>query len=89
MAARMSGKKGGETPFTAEEALWLILWDVQVPTRHERRVQKKDTKLIKEVHVHLNLRPPHPPIASEAEESLEIESFEERVAQFEVENPVQ
>jgi hypothetical protein len=35
------------------------------------------------------LQPPLSPITSEGEESPEIESFEERVAQFEVENPVQ
>jgi hypothetical protein len=37
----------------------------------------------------LNLEPPRSPIASEGEESLEIESFEERIARFDVETPVQ
>jgi hypothetical protein len=37
----------------------------------------------------LNLRPPRSPIFSEGEESPEIESFEERVARFDSENPVQ
>jgi hypothetical protein len=43
---------------------------------------------IKVVHAHLNLQPLHSPIASEAKESPEIESFEEQVARFEVENSV-
>jgi hypothetical protein len=50
-----------------------------VKTQLERRAQKKDTKSIKEIHVHLNLQPPLSPIASEGEESPEIESFEERL----------
>jgi hypothetical protein len=37
----------------------------------------------------LNLQPPHSLIASEGEESLEIESFEERIARFDVETPMQ
>jgi hypothetical protein len=57
--------------------------------QHERRARKKDTKSIKEIHAHLNLQPPHSPIASKGEESPEIEFFEERVAHFEVKNPMQ
>jgi hypothetical protein len=49
-----------------------------VKAQHERRSQKKDTKSVKEIHTHLNLQPHRSPIASEGEESLEIESFEER-----------
>jgi hypothetical protein len=37
----------------------------------------------------LNLHPPSPPIASEGEESPEIESFEERIARFDEETSVQ
>ncbi len=44
---------------------------------------------MKEIHTHLNLQPPRSPIASEGEESMEIESFKERIAHFDVETPVQ
>jgi hypothetical protein len=60
-----------------------------VKAQHEHRARKKDTKSIKEIHVHLNLQPPRSPIASEGEESPEIKSFEERVPLYVVENPVQ
>jgi hypothetical protein len=60
-----------------------------VKAQHERRARKKDTKSVKEIHSHLNLQPPRSPIASEGEESMEIESFEERLTRYEVENPVQ
>jgi hypothetical protein len=40
---------------------------------------------MKEIHAHLNLQPPSSPIAFEGEESLEIESFEERIARFDEE----
>jgi hypothetical protein len=49
----------------------------------------KITKLVKEIHTHLNLQPPSSPIASEGEESPEIESFEQRIARFDEETPVQ
>jgi hypothetical protein len=62
---------------------------MDVRAQHERRARKKDTKSIKVVHANLNLQPPRSPIASEAEESPKIESFEEQVTRFEVENPVQ
>jgi hypothetical protein len=58
-----------------------------VRAQHDRRARKKDTKAVKEIHTHLNLQPPRSPIASEGEESPEIESIEERVSQYEVENP--
>jgi hypothetical protein len=35
------------------------------------------------------LQPPHSPIDSEREENTEIESFEERIAHFDIETPVQ
>jgi hypothetical protein len=60
-----------------------------VKAQYERRTRKKDTKSIKEIHSHLNRQPLHSPIASNGEEILEIESFEARVACFEVENPMQ
>jgi hypothetical protein len=60
-----------------------------VKAQHERRARRKDTKSVKEIHAHLNLQPPRCPIASEGEESPHIESFEERVARFDVETLVQ
>jgi hypothetical protein len=60
-----------------------------VKAQHERRARRKDTKSAKEICAHLNLQPPHSSIASEREESPEIESFEERIARFDVETPVQ
>jgi AraC-like DNA-binding protein len=60
-----------------------------VKTHHERRERKKITKSMKEIHAHLNLQPPSSSIASGGEESPEIESFEERIARFDKETPVQ
>jgi hypothetical protein len=59
-----------------------------VKAQHERHARKKDTKSVKEIHSHLNLHPSRAPIASEGEQSPEIETFEEMIALFEVENPV-
>jgi hypothetical protein len=50
---------------------------------------QEDTKSMKAIHSHLNLHPPRSPIASEGEENPEIESFEERIARFDVETPMQ
>jgi hypothetical protein len=61
---------------------------VDVKAQHERRERKKITKSVKEIRAHLNLQPPSSPIASEGEESLEIESFEEIISRFEDETPV-
>jgi hypothetical protein len=44
---------------------------------------------VKEIRTHLNLQPPSSPITSEDEESLEIESCEERIARFDEETLVQ
>jgi hypothetical protein len=44
---------------------------------------------VKEICTHLNLQPPSSSIAYEGEESPEIESFEERIAHFDEETPVQ
>jgi hypothetical protein len=60
-----------------------------VKTQHERHARKNDTKSVMEIHSRLNSQPPRSPIASEGEESLEIESFEERIARFDVETLVQ
>jgi hypothetical protein len=62
---------------------------IKVNAQHERRARRKYTKSIKEIHAHLNLQPPRSPIASEGEESPEIESFEERFARFDEETLVQ
>jgi hypothetical protein len=60
-----------------------------VKVQHERCARKKDTKSVKEIHAHLNLQPPRSLIASEGEESLEIESFKEMISRFDVETLVQ
>jgi hypothetical protein len=44
---------------------------------------------MKEICAHLSLQPPSSPIASEGEQSPEIESFEEMIARFDDETPVQ
>jgi hypothetical protein len=62
---------------------------IDVKAQHERRERKKITKSVKEIRAHLNLQPPSSLIAFEGEESLEIESFEERIARFEDETLVQ
>jgi hypothetical protein len=60
-----------------------------VKAQHERRERKKITKSVKEIRAHLDLQPPSSPITFEGEESLEIESFEERIARFDEETLVQ
>jgi hypothetical protein len=60
-----------------------------VRAQHERRERRKITKLVKEICTHLNLQPPSSPIASEGEESPEIETFEEMIARFDEETSVQ
>jgi hypothetical protein len=60
-----------------------------VKAQHERHKRKKITKSVKEIRAHQNLQPPSSSITSEGEESPEIESFEERIAQFKDEAPVQ
>jgi hypothetical protein len=60
-----------------------------VKAQHERRARRKDIKSVKEIHSHLNLQPPHSPTASEGEESKKFESFEERLARFDIETLVQ
>jgi hypothetical protein len=60
-----------------------------VRAQYERCERRKITKSVKEIHTHLNLQLPTSPIASEGEESLEIKSFEERIARFDEETLVQ
>jgi hypothetical protein len=94
-AARRSGQQGDKPPFPIQK-IFILLFGMckshlatDVKAQHERHARKKDTKLVKEIHSHLHLQPPRSPIASEGEESLEIESFEERIAHFDVETLVQ
>jgi hypothetical protein len=68
--------------------MWKSDHAADVKAQHERRARKNDTKSMKEIHSHLNLQPPRSPIASKGEESPEIESFEERIARFDVETLV-
>jgi hypothetical protein len=60
-----------------------------VRAQYERRERRKITKSVKEIHTHFNLQPPSSPIASEGEENPEIKTFEERIARFDEETPVQ
>jgi hypothetical protein len=60
-----------------------------VKAQHERRARRKDIKSVKEIYAHLNLQPPRSPIASEGEESPNIETVEERLAHFDDETLVQ
>jgi hypothetical protein len=60
-----------------------------VRAQHERRERRKINKSVKEICTHLNLQPPNSLIASNGEESLKIESFEEIIARFDEETPVQ
>jgi hypothetical protein len=62
---------------------------VDVRSQHERRERRKITKSVKQIRSHLNLQSPSSPIASEGEESSEIESFDERIARFDNETSVQ
>jgi hypothetical protein len=57
-----------------------------VKAQRERRATKKGSKSVKEIHAHLNLQPLTLPLPRE--ESLKIESFEERIARFDVETLV-
>jgi hypothetical protein len=60
-----------------------------VKAQHERHARRKYTKLIKEICAHLDLQPPRSSIASDGEESPNIETFEERITHFDEETPVQ
>ena len=94
-ADRRSRQQRNKPPSPIRKMLGLIFGmcksqhAADVKAQHERRARRKDTKSVKEIHSHLNLQPPRSPIASEGEESPEIESFEERLTRYEAENPVQ
>jgi hypothetical protein len=60
-----------------------------IRAQYERCERRKIIKSMKEICTHLNLLPSSSPIASEGEESPEIESFKERIARFDEETPVQ
>jgi hypothetical protein len=78
-AARRSGQQGDKptSPIRKKFSLLFLMCKSQhtidVKAQHERCARRKDTKSMKEIHSHLNLQPPHSPIASKGEESLEIE----------------
>jgi hypothetical protein len=94
-AARGRRQQGDKPPSPIQKIFSLLFGMcksqhvTEVKAQHKRRARRKDTKSVKEIHVHLNLQPPHSPIASEGEESPDIESFEERIARFDEEVPVQ
>jgi hypothetical protein len=94
-AARRSEQQQEKPPSPIQKIFSLLFrmcksqHATDVKAQYERRARNKDTKSVKVIHAHLNLQPPRSPIASEGEESPEMESFEERVARFEVENPMQ
>jgi hypothetical protein len=60
-----------------------------VRAQHKRRERRKITKTVKEIRTHLNLQPPSSPIVSDGEESPKIETFKERITQFDEETPMQ
>jgi hypothetical protein len=60
-----------------------------VRAQHERRERRKIIKSVIEIRTHLNLQPPTSFNASEGEESPKIKSFEEKIARFDEETPMQ
>jgi hypothetical protein len=93
-AASRSGQQG-DKPLSPIQKKFSLLFGIcmsqhatKVKVLHESRARRKDTMSLKETHAHLNLKPPHSPIAFEGEESSKIESFEERIACFDVETLV-
>jgi hypothetical protein len=94
-AARGRGQQGDKlsSPIQKTSSLLFGMFKSQhvtdVMAQHERCERRKITKSVKEIRTHLNLQPPCSPIAFEGEESLEIESFEETIARFDEETPVQ
>jgi hypothetical protein len=94
-AARGRGKQG-DKPLSPIQKIFSLLFGMckyqhatDVRAQHERRERRKITKLVKEICTHLNLQAPSSHIASEGEESSEIELFEERIARFDEETLVQ
>jgi hypothetical protein len=94
-AARGRGQHGDKPPSPIQKIFSLLFGmcksqhAADVKAQHEGRERKKITKSVKEIRAHLDLQPPSSPIASDDEETLEIESFEERIARFDEEMPVQ
>jgi AraC-like DNA-binding protein len=91
---RGRGQQGDKPPSPIQKIFSLLFGTCKsqhatdVKDQHERCARRKDTKSIKEICAHLNLEPPHSLIASKGEESPKIESFEERIARFDVETVV-
>jgi AraC-like DNA-binding protein len=94
-AARERGQPRDKHPSPIQKKFSLLFgmyksqYAADVRAQHERRESRKITKSVKEIHTHLNLQPPSSPNVSEGEESPEIEAFEERIAHFDEETPVQ
>jgi hypothetical protein len=94
-AARGRGQPRDKLPSPIQKNFSLLFGmcksqhTANVYAQHERRERRKITKLVKEIRTHLNLQPPSSPIISEGEESPKIETFEERIARFDEETPVQ
>jgi hypothetical protein len=94
-AARGRGQPRDKPPSPIQKIFSLLFGmcksqhAADVMAQYERCERRKITKSVKEICTHLSLQPPSSPIASEGEESLEIESFEERIARFDEETPVQ
>jgi hypothetical protein len=94
-ATRGRGQSRDKPPSPIQKFFCLLFWmcksqhAADVRAQHERHERRKIIKSVKEICTHLNLQPPSSPIASEGEESPEIESFEERIARVDGETPVQ
>jgi hypothetical protein len=94
-AARGRGQPRDKPPSPIQKIFSLLFGmcksqhAADVRTQLERRERRKITKSVKVIRTHLNLQPPSSPIASEGEESPEIESFKERIARFDEETLVQ
>jgi hypothetical protein len=94
-AARGRGQPRDKPPSPIQKIFSLLFGicksqhATDVRAQHERHERRKITKSVKEIRTHLNLQPPSSPIASDGEESPKIESFEEMIARFEEETPVQ
>jgi hypothetical protein len=86
-AGRGSGRQSGKPPSSLRMMFGMIYGlcksqhAADVRAHHERQARKKDTKSLKQMHAHMNLQPPRSPITSE------VESFDARMARYEVENP--
>jgi hypothetical protein len=53
-AARRSGQQG-DKPLSPIWKKISLLFGIKVKAQQERRARRKDTKLVKEIHAHLNL----------------------------------